>query len=258
MRKREFESEIKKDEWNIEFTRQNFLSNIKYYTKKVPPQYDGATLWIKRETVTAQEISLVAYDYISDLLENDSTKSFWLDDEDERDKIPLNERPSAFLYEVMEFYLRNNVDPNFKTKSESLMHHLCRVVNGYNAADALRLFLEYGGDTNVLSGTKTLFDVIDSFVHRKLDSFNLAYVQGPEFQSVVHCWFVLLGFGGRSSEKDTPPLTRLYKDGDALFRVEKLKNHRNYELNLGKSYTQGNSYCCRIYDTRSGKEVAWI
>ncbi len=254
----EIKKEIRNEEWNIEYTRQNFLSNIIYYSKKVPPRFDGAMLWINRENVTTEEISLVAFDYISDLLDNDSGKSFWWGNEDERDNIPLDERPSAFLYDVMEFYLRNNLDPNFKTKRESLMHHLCKVVNGYLAADTLKLLLENGGDTNVLSGTKTLFETIDSYLHQKINSFDLAYVESPGFQSVVHCWFVLLGFGGHSKNSDTLPLTRLYKDGDTLFQLEKLKNHRNYAINFGKSFTQGNSHCCRIYDIRSGKDVAWI
>ena len=254
----EIKKEIRSEEWNIKYGRQNFLSNIIYYTKKVPPQFDGAMLWLNREHVTTTEISLVAFDYISDLLDNDSDKSFWWGDEEERNKIPLNERPSAFLYDVMEFYLKNNIDPNFKTKKESLMHHICKVVNGYLAADTLKLLLENGGNTNVLSGTETLFDAIDAFLHQKINTFDLAYVESPEFQSVVHCWFVLLGFGGHSMVHDSPPLTRLYKDGDTLFQIEKLKNHRNYAINFGKSFAQGNSHCCRIYDIRSGKEVAWI
>ena len=250
--------EIRKDEWNIPYTRQNFLSGIYYYAKKIPPQFDGASTWIHRETVTPKEISLVAYDHINEILDNDSTKSSWLMDEEEKNNTPLQERPSAYLYDVMEYYLRNGLDPNFKTRTESLMHHVCRVVNGFRAADILKLLLENGGDTNVLSGSKTLFDVIDSYIHEKLNTFNPKVVKGPKFQSVVHCWFVLLGFGGHSSVKNTPPLARLYQDGEEQFRIEKLKNHRNYAINFGKSFTQGNSYCCRIYDIRSGKEVAWI
>ena len=252
------DSEIRKDEWGIPYTRQNFLHNIFYYTKKIPPQFDGAAAWIYRETVTAKEISLVAYDHISEILENDSSKSRWLIDEDEKNNTPPEERPSAYLYDAMEYYLRNNLDPNFRTKTESLMHHLCRVVNGFRAADVLRLLLENGGDTNVLSGSRTLFDIVDSYVHEKLNTFDLEVVLGPEFQSVAHCWFVLIGFGGHSSEKKTPHLSRLYQDGEELFKIEKLKNHRNYAINFGKSFAQGNCYCCRIYDVRSGKEVAWI
>ena len=258
MRRNEIPREIKKDEWNIEYTRQNFLSNLIYYVRKIPPLYEGTQLWFNREQASPLEMSLVAYDYISELLNNDSTKSFWQIEEGEKNETPLNERPSAYLYEVMEFFLGLKMDPNFRTGTESLMHHLCRVVNGYLAADTLRFLLENGGDPNVLSGKRTLFDTVDSFVHQKLDTFDLTYVEGPEFQSVVHCWFVLLGFGGHSSEKDTPPLTRINKDGEELFRIEKLKNHRNYALNLGKSFEVGNSNCCRIYDIRTVKEVAWI
>ncbi len=258
MASKEIKREIKSEERNIAFTRQNFLSNIIYYTKKIPPQYENAMLWINREKITAEEISLVAYDFVSEILENDSVKSSWLIDEDEEDTTPLTERPSAFLYDVMNFYLRNNMDPNFRTKSTSLMHHLCRVVNGFIAADTLKLLLENGGDPNVLSGKRTLFDTVDSFLHQKLDQHDITYVKCPEFQSIIHCWFVLLGFGGNSSEKQTPPITKFYKDGDALFSIEKLKNHRNYSINFGKSFMQGNSHCCRIYDVRSGKEVAWI
>ena len=162
---------------------------------------------------------------------------------------------STYLFEVLDFLLQYGMDPNYTKDGDwSLMEHVMHVVNGYVAADTLKLLLENGGDPNLVTDHDTVFSAIDHDVG--FDSSG--QLDRRAYDSLVHCWMVLIGFGGKPSNGTTP--LDLFDEwnphGNNRFNVEKLKDHKNYTFGITHSTNRGNSPTIHIFDKRTYWEVA--
>ena len=78
------------------------------------------------------------------------------------------------------------------------------------------------------------------------------------YDSLVHCWMVLLGFGGKPTG-GRPPVDLV--DEWTLkefvpFDIKKLKDHKNYAFTLTHTTNRGNSPTIHIFDKRTYWEVA--
>ncbi len=162
---------------------------------------------------------------------------------------------STYLYEVMDYLLQFGMDPNYiKDGDWSLMEHIMHVVNGYVGADTLKLLLENGGNPNLVNDHETLFSAID---------YNVGFDASGQldrraYDALVHCWMVLIGFGGKPSNGTTPLdlFDEWNPQAEAPFEIEKLKNHKNYTFGITHSANRGNSPTIHIFDKRTYWEVA--
>ena len=162
---------------------------------------------------------------------------------------------STFLYEVMDFLLQFGMDPNYvKNGDWSLMEHVMHVVNGYIAADTLKLLLEKGGDPNLALENGTVFGAIDHDVGYDTSG----QIDRRAYDSLVHCWMVLIAYGGKPRNGSTPLdlFDEWQPKSEARFDLEKLKNHKNYSFAITHSQNRGSSPTIHIFDKRTYWEVA--
>ena len=162
---------------------------------------------------------------------------------------------STYLYEVIDFLLQFGMDPNYTRDGDwSLMEHVMHVVNGYIGADTIKLLLENGGDPNLVTDHDTVFGAIDHDVG--FDA--LEQNDRRAYDALVHCWMVLIGFGGRPINGTTPLdlFSEWNPHAERPFELEKLKNHKNYSFVLTHTTNRGNSPTIHIFDKRTYWEVA--
>ncbi len=244
--------ERKNEKRGIPYGRQNFLSNVISYLKRTPPSFDQAELWLFKDHGTAEEVSVAAFDYLGELLTDDSVGKNY------KECLPLSMRPSRYTYDVMEFFLRFNLDPNFITDEKSLMHRICNINNEFIAADTLKLLLENGGDPFVLSGNRPLYDILDSYVRSKVCNLSLTDFDSPEVQSRLHCWMVLTGFCGQALYERYDPSSFRMHFSNEMFKLKELKNHHSFRAEATQSAERYNKLSVRIVSIRTGKEVIRI
>ena len=162
---------------------------------------------------------------------------------------------STYLYEVLSFLLEYGMDPNYTRDGDwCLMEHVIHVVNGYIGADCLKLLLENGGNPNLVTDHDTVFSSIDHDV-----GFDANNQQDRRaYDSLVHCWMVLIGFGGRPTNGSTPldTFSEWLPQGEVPFELEKLKNHKDYTFGVTHTVNRGNSPTIHIFDKRTYWEVA--
>ena len=167
-------------------------------------------------------------------------------------------RHSTYLYEVMEFLLRFGLDPNYTVSGDyGLMDYICNTVNGYVAADTLRLLFENGGDPNLLSDNESFYDDIDFDI-----CFGALKMRDRRrYDSLVHCWMVMIGFGGKPGNGSTPlDLSNEWHPeiGSIPFVPEQLKDHKNYTFGISHIANRGDAPTIHIFNKRTYWEVAWI
>ena len=104
-------------------------------------------------------------------------------------------RHSFYLYEVIDLLLKHGLDPNYTVDHDfCLMEFVIGIVNGYIAADTLNLLLESGGNPNIISSGENMFDQICFDV----DFDAVEQRDRRRYDSLVHCWMVLLAYGGKT------------------------------------------------------------
>ena len=159
---------------------------------------------------------------------------------------------STHLYEVLSFLLKHGADPNYQDDHDySLMEYVIHTVNGYVAADSLRLLLESGGDPNLMSDGDRLITAIDHDV-----GFGaLNQEDRRRYDSLVHCWLVLIGFGAKQSEGSEPIdlFSEWFPDGWLPIDAEKLKEHENYCFGISRGIK---GPIVHVFDKRTYWEVA--
>ncbi len=167
----------------------------------------------------------------------------------ESDAIPG--RHSFFLYEVFDLLLKFGLDPNYKVDGNyGIMDYVFHIVNGYVAADTLKLLFDHGGNPHRISEGDSMFDLVC------FDVVFDAVEQGDRrrYDSLVHCWMVLLAYGGASTDDGgTVDVFTEYSDYIKVkFDLKKLKEHRNYYFGV----TYDAHLTINIFDKRTYWEVA--
>ncbi|MBQ8267437.1 MAG: hypothetical protein IJZ21_03540 [Clostridia bacterium] len=197
----------------------------------LPPKIEDAEKLIQSQNYTSEELTQVAISYMEKC-------RFEISDARLENEIDLKTNSlgtlegfhSSYLYTVLQLLLRYRIDINavyeVDTCHYNLMSSVMWIDNGYVAADSMRLLLENGGDPNLIVGDESVYDEFT------FDIFFGAVEQEKRwlYDSWVHTWFVLLGFGGEGVEVE---LFKEY-DKEELFSLHKLRDHRNYDFCLSR------------------------
>ena len=114
--------------------------------------------------------------------------------------------------------------------------------------------MEHGGNPTIAVSGESLYDRIS------LDIMFDAFEQENRriYDSVVHCWFVLLGYGSKGCNDKSLDLFARHRLECSLpeFRLEYLKQHRNYYYGLSNVHGHGENWSLHIFDKRTRWEVA--
>lgn len=237
--------------------RKTVYENARDLLLQIPPNFSG----LDGLTISTEDATKLAYEYVDECWEEGISEEepdfsyegylawCW------REPAAIPGLHSTYLFEVMEYLLARGADPNYNPGSDyCLMQMVCHVVNGYVAADTLRLLLENGGNPNLPFNGASLFFEID---------FDVGYDMSGQwdrrvFDSLVHCWMVLIGYGGKP-KNGTTPLDLFEEWGPQItgtFNTEKLRNHRNYSFVLTHAENRGSFPTIHIFDKRTFWEVA--
>ena len=160
---------------------------------ELPPNLEEISRLISEEDYSKDDISLVGALFIDGAQSEDDGGT------------PLTEyfpiEPHVpYLYEILQLLLEKGLDPNAVYDGISIMQCLLYVSTPYVAADCLALLLENGGDPGLEVDGWRLFDDLDFDVI--FDAFNQE--DRVCYDALVHCWFVMLGFGGRLRDGSIP------------------------------------------------------
>ena len=172
---------------------------------------------------------------------------------------PVPDSYSANMLQVFKLLLKYGLDPNAvcedKCGSDTVLSCVEYVSNEYVAADTLALLIEHGGDPYKNVSDESLFEEVNFDVF--FGAFNME--DRSIYDSIVHCWFVLLGYSDKAgNSKDL--LTAFGKrqcDCDLEnFRISDLRQHRNYTFGISNVPGRGENWSLHIFDKRTRWEVA--
>ena len=156
---------------------------------------------------------------------------------------------SSNMPQVFGLLLKYGLDPNAVCEGETVLSSVSGVYNEYIAADTMALLMEHGGNPSLAVSGESLSDRIDfDLVFGAFEQENRRI-----YDSVVHCWFVLLGYRADTS-LDLFARRRLECRLPA-FRLEDLKDHRNYYYGLSNVHSRGEDWSLHIFDKRTRWEV---
>ncbi len=160
---------------------------------------------------------------------------------------------SSHLLEAMRILLDFGLDPNYSTDGDitgNIMWGMHFVFNGYQAADAVALMLEHGGDPNLeLNGWRLIDDLcvdISWFLGGDEDSRYIA-------DSFMKYWMVFVGYGAKW--EDGSEIVKTY----ANFQIEDFRDHRNYYcgfIHVKYDDDPVNTSAVSFFDKRTNREVA--
>lgn len=172
---------------------------------------------------------------------------------------PVPDSYSANMLQVFKLLLKYGLDPNAvcedKCGSDTVLSCVEYIFNEYVAADTLALLIEHGGDPYKNVSDESLFEEVNFDVF--FGAFNME--DRSIYDSIVHCWFVLLGYSDKAgNSKDL--LTAFGKrqcDCDLEdFRISDLRQHRNYTFGISNVPGRGENWSLHIFDKRTRWEVA--
>ena len=154
--------------------------------------------------------------------------------------------PSSSAVELLRLLLEYGLDPNAAFDGSSLMALVGHIANGYVGADALTLLLEHGGDPSLEHDGETLFNYLDfDVIFDAIEQYDRR-----RYDALVHCWFVLLGYGATLKNGS------LAVDTFGGFEISRLKNHRDFSFCLSHVPSRGEPWSLHIYEKRTLWEVA--
>lgn len=219
---------------------------------QIPPDFQGAEQWIRTEALSADEVTRAAIVYADEStwdVENHWTSLGYTDNAEP--PLPTAVIPglnSTHLLDVMRFLFPFGMDPNriYDDYPYNLMSTILWVDNEYVAADTLRYIFEHGGDPNLMVDGRSLYDdIAEDIGFGEVEQY-----ARWRYDSWVHTWFVVLGYGGRPKDRELS-LT-LFKEWqkETVFSLEKLREHRNYSVTLLRDGD------IAIYDKNTFWEVA--
>lgn len=219
------------------------------------PKLDEIRAELEGGAYPPERVTRAALRFLDDCFDDQAERD-WVEDQQREEFVseqPVEpflrpEERSACLPQLIGLLLEYGLEPNAVYDECNVMHSLKYIDNGYTAADSLALLLEHGGDPNMEFDGSTLFREFDHAV-----IFDAANQQDRRrYNALVHCWFVLLGYGAEA-EPGVKPV-----DTFGEFELCELKQHRNYTFALTHTHRCGKNWSLHIVDRRSFWEVAQL
>ena len=203
---------------------------------------------------TSDEISRAGYDYADEC--SRECLDYFDDHYDEKcysDSVIIPDILSSNMYQIFELLLKYGLNPNAICDDGLLMSRIADVYNEYLATDTLALLLENGGDPDLIVDDENLFESIDFdvvFGAIEMDTRRI-------YDSLILCWLVLLGHGAGKEKMDSIDIfaKRHYECDLPDFKIEDLKNHRNYYYGISNVAGHGENWSLHIFDKRTTWEV---
>ena len=224
---------------------------------KIPTDLDEIRTEIETGEYSPDELAAVSYEFVQacyyESLDRDCG-----DDSDERyffNMTPVDviqNEHSTCLREIIRLLLEHGLDPNAIVEKDCILDTVRFINNEYIAADTLALLFEHGADVDLRIDRERIFHHIDFQV-----LFDTIEQNDRRFyDSLVHCWFVWLGYGARLDNGESG--LELYRDyyTQKEFDLSSLKNHRNYTFGLSHVRCHGENWSLHIFDKRTLWEVA--
>lgn len=232
-------------------------SNLLQALLQVPPNLTFVKEQLSTGQFSPQQVTELGYRYAEECWNEDldsDDREFYSEEFDyywrEPDAIPG--RHSFFLYEVFDLLLKFGLDPNHTVAGDyGIMDYVFNIVNGYVAADTLQLLFDHGGNPHLICDRENMFDQVCFDV----DFDAVEQRDRRRYDSLVHCWMVLLAYGGATKDEGGAiEVFTEYSDNikKVKFDLKKLKDHRNYYVGI----THGKYLTVNIFDKRTYWEVA--
>ena len=200
---------------------------------------------------STDDINVAAYQYIDDcnhVIDYDDPR---IENATFGETIPNLE--SSHLLEAVSVLLRFGLDPNYSADGRltgNIMWSMHFVHNGYQAADAVALMLEHGGDPNLTLNGWRLYDDLDA---------DISWFLGGDVESryiadcFMHYWMVIVGYG--ATLEDGSEIVKTY-DG---FKASDFRDHRKFYCGfIHVTYDDDpvNNTAVSFFDKRTNREVA--
>ena len=159
---------------------------------------------------------------------------------------------SSHLVEAIQILLDHGLDPNIILEYDSggqanIMDKIRFIHNGYQAADALALMFEHGGNPSILINEESLV--------RGLNYDLLFYLCGDIesryiADAFVHAWMVFIGYGAKLED------SRECIDPVGDFDIKMLRDHRQYYYGMIHSDRADDGMEVCFFDKDTNWEVA--
>ena len=156
---------------------------------------------------------------------------------------------SSHLVEAIKILANYGLDPNYTfgdSLCENILSALRHVHNGYQAADAAAILLEFGANPNLVVDGEHLYADVD---------LDISWFLGGDIESryiadtFMHYWMVLVGYGAKW--EDGSEIIKPYNN----FNAVKFRNHRRYYY--GIVHGEGTSHSwISFFDKETNREVA--
>ena len=221
----------------------------------IPPDLSAVESLLKDKQYNTAVISRAGYDFADHCFEEDRYCEEEYRKHQYEDAVLDTSRNSAYLPQVIELLLKYGLDPNAICENDNIMSAVKYVVNEYVAADTLALLFEHGGKTHLSVDGFNLACDLDFGI--MFDAFNLR--DRRAYDSMVHCWFVLLGYSNNMiRDKEAVTVFSEQRCDCALenFKISDLKQHRNYYFGISNVSSRGEDWSLHIFDKRTRWEVA--
>ena len=160
---------------------------------------------------------------------------------------------SSHLLEAISILLRYGLDPNFSLNDDitgNIMWSMHFVFNGYQAADAVALMFEHGGNPNLtFDGWSLIGDLcadISWFVGGDVKPRYIA-------DAFMHYWMVVVGYGAKWDDGSEIVVT--YDD----FKESEFKDHRKFYcgfIHVEYEDDPVNKIALSFFDKTTNREVA--
>ena len=225
---------------------------------KIPPDFSEIRRRLEEVSYSSESISRIAVQFAEACFDETVEHGYGEKCEEHygcffsRPPVLVEGEHSTYLVRVMELLLEFGLDPNAIVDNENVMQTIHFIENEYVAADTYALLFEHGADNNLVVDNWSVFKDIDFDV--LFDAYN--QYDRRYYDSLVHCWFVWLGYGARLDNGETG--LELFEDlrAGAEFDVSKLRNHRDYTFGLSHVPSHGENWSLHIFDKRTMWEVA--
>lgn len=222
---------------------------------QIPPDFKQLRSRLETGGYFPESLSRVALNYVEECFDETIENGYGKEGSGHyfsRPAVLVEGEHSTYLFQVIELLLEFGLDPNAVVDGENIMQLMPYIGNEYVAADTFALLFEHEADKGLIVDGWSLFKDID---------FNVLYDAAGQYDrrmydSLVHCWFVWLGYGARLENGETG--LELFHDDSTgkVFDVSKLRNHRNYTFGLSNVPSHGENWSLHIFDKQTMWEVA--